>query len=108
MNKRNGKTKPLVEMERPDTRAVRRRIEQGINEYCDAGEICGINGGVIKFAARAATKDYVVCNVYEDGQWNRVEHYHLHCYENAGQPYGKVLDSLPVYTAVKAVVITEP
>jgi len=26
--------------------------------------------------------------VYEDGVWNRVEHYHDECYREAGEPYG--------------------
>ena len=29
-----------------------------------------------------------IANVYENGVWNRVEHYHAECYEAAGEPYG--------------------
>jgi hypothetical protein len=31
----------------------------------------------------------IICNVYEDGRWNRVEIFHLGCYSDAGQPYGE-------------------
>ena len=31
----------------------------------------------------------MICNVYTDGQWDRVEHYHRECYEQAGSPYGE-------------------
>jgi hypothetical protein len=30
----------------------------------------------------------VIANVYVDGRWVRVEHYHPDCYEAAGQPHG--------------------
>lgn len=41
----------------------------------------------VKFQARSQLRQ-VICNVYVDGAWNRVEHYHAACYENAGEPYG--------------------
>ena len=28
-------------------------------------------------------------NVYVAGRWDRVEHYHLACYHDAGDPYGQ-------------------
>ena len=31
----------------------------------------------------------VVCNVYEAGVWDRVEHYHPGCYQTAGMPHGR-------------------
>jgi hypothetical protein len=30
----------------------------------------------------------VIANVYDNGTWIRVEHYHADCYDEAGQPYG--------------------
>jgi hypothetical protein len=30
----------------------------------------------------------VIANVYENGVWARVEHYHADCYAEAGAPYG--------------------
>ena len=32
----------------------------------------------------------VICNVYERGRWDRVEHYHADCYHRAGDPHGQV------------------
>ncbi len=40
----------------------------------------------IKFSARERTSQ-VIANVYVDGRWNRVEHYHSDCYQEAGEPY---------------------
>jgi len=48
----------------------------------------------IKFSVRSRAKQ-VICNVYEQGQWLRVEHYHEHCYDEAGSPYGTADDSQP-------------
>jgi hypothetical protein len=41
----------------------------------------------VKFAARNKAFQ-VIANVYENGVWKRVEHYHAECYEAAGEPYG--------------------
>jgi hypothetical protein len=30
----------------------------------------------------------VIANVYVDGTWDRVEHFHAECYEAAERPYG--------------------
>ena len=30
----------------------------------------------------------MIANVYVDGTWARVEHYHAECYDLAGKPYG--------------------
>ena len=30
----------------------------------------------------------MICNVYESGVWQRVEHFHAECYEEADRPYG--------------------
>jgi hypothetical protein len=34
----------------------------------------------------------MICNVYADGVWQRVEHFHAECYETAGRPYGDPVD----------------
>ena len=64
------------------SRAVVRTIEPGNSA------ICPICGQQVKFQARTQGKQ-VICNVYIDGKWDRVEHYHLTCYEEGGQPYGE-------------------
>jgi hypothetical protein len=33
-------------------------------------------------------RSQVIANVYVDGVWDRVEHYHAECYDEAGSPYG--------------------
>ncbi len=45
----------------------------------------------IKFRARERHMQ-VICNIYVDGNWDRVEHYHAPCYDEAGQPFGRALD----------------
>ena len=59
-----------------------RSVEAG--NYVD----CVRCGERVKFQAKAR-KQQVICNVYVDGRWNRVEHYHSECYEEAGNPYGQ-------------------
>ncbi len=44
----------------------------------------------VKFRARHRDQQ-VICNVYEDGNWLRVEQYHLECYEQAGSPHGEAI-----------------
>jgi hypothetical protein len=41
----------------------------------------------VKFVARAQLRQ-VIANVYVNGTWDRVEHYHADCYDRAGEPYG--------------------
>lgn len=64
-----------------NSRAVIRQVEPGNSASCVQ---CG---APVKFVARAQLRQ-VIANVYEDGNWLRVEHYHADCYEDAGQPYG--------------------
>ncbi len=45
----------------------------------------------VKFRARQRDLQ-VICNVYEDGRWARVEHFHEHCYLEAGEPHGSPAD----------------
>lgn len=64
------------------SRAVIRTVEAGNSAMCAH---CGAQ---VKFVARAQLKQ-VIANVYEDGTWKRVEHYHADCYVEAGEPYGE-------------------
>ena len=71
------------------SRAVVRFIEPGnlaSCAHCDAE---------VKFQARIRAKQ-VICNVYEDQRWVRVEHYHHDCYRRAGAPHGKADESQPL------------
>lgn len=63
------------------SRAVLRTIEPGSSVDCQE---CGER---VKFQARQRLMQ-MICNVYEDGVWQRVEHFHAECYEKAGRPYG--------------------
>ena len=63
------------------SRAVVRPVEAGNSAVCVACD------APVKFAARNKTFQ-VIANVYKDGVWERVEHYHAECYETAGEPYG--------------------
>lgn len=63
------------------SRAVTRLIEAGNTATC---AICRLP---VKFRAKSRLMQ-VIANVYLDGVWSRVEHYHVDCYENADQPYG--------------------
>jgi hypothetical protein len=63
------------------SRAVTRYIEAGNTATCT---VCKLP---VKFRAKSKLQQ-VIANVYTDGVWERVEHYHLDCYENADQPYG--------------------
>jgi hypothetical protein len=64
------------------SRAVVRPVEPGNSA------VCVHCGAPVKFVARAQLKQ-VIANVYEDGTWNRVEHFHADCYEEASRPYGE-------------------
>ena len=68
-----------------ESRAVTRLIEAGSMAECARCE------QVLKFRARQRDLQ-VICNVYEGGVWNRVEHYHMDCYGEAGEPHGPSLD----------------
>jgi len=45
----------------------------------------------IKFQARVRNMQ-VICNVYEDNVWQRVEHFHDPCYLEADSPWGPPVD----------------
>jgi hypothetical protein len=63
------------------SRAVQRRIEAGSSAQCVS---CDTQ---VKFTAKIQ-KQQVIANVYVDGRWDRVEHFHAECYVEAGEPYG--------------------
>lgn len=65
-----------------ESRAVVRLIEAGSTAECPE---CGER---VKFRARHRDQQ-VICNVYVDGVWDRVEQYHAECYETAEQPHGE-------------------
>lgn len=67
---------------RAESRAVVRPIEAG--SYVD----CVACGDRVKFQAKIRLMQ-VICNVYEDGRWLRVEHYHEACYLGADLPHGE-------------------
>ena len=71
----------MVEVTMRSSRAVVRPIEPGNSAMCAH---CGAQ---VKFVARAQLRQ-VIANVYADGNWVRVEHYHAECYDQAGAPYG--------------------
>jgi hypothetical protein len=65
----------------PVSRAVVRFVEAGNDAVCEHCQ------SPVKFVARIKGRQ-VIANVYVDGRWARVEHYHDSCYEEAGEPYG--------------------
>jgi hypothetical protein len=70
-------------MANPQTsRAVLRTIEAGNHASCMQCQ------QLVKFRAKVKLQQ-VICNVYTDGKWERVEHFHADCYETAGEPYGE-------------------
>lgn len=64
------------------SRGVVRDVEAGSSVDCVH---CGER---VKFQAKVRHKQ-VICNVYVDGRWDRVDHFHLDCYLAAGEPYGE-------------------
>lgn len=66
-----------------ESRAVLRRVEPGNSEAC---RVCG---EIVRFKAKL-NLEQVICNVYADGRWLRVEHFHPDCYASAGTPHGPV------------------
>jgi hypothetical protein len=63
------------------SRAVLRPVEAG------NAAVCVGCGAPVKFAAKIKSFQ-VIANVYVNGTWDRVEHYHADCYEQSGSPYG--------------------
>ena len=83
-----------AEVQRPETitmsntattaksRAVVRVIEPGCAATCITCDL------PVKFIARVNGRQ-VIANVYEEGRWMRVEHFHEECYQDAERPYGE-------------------
>ena len=64
------------------TRAVLRPVEPGNDA------VCAHCGSPVRFAAKSHAQQ-VIANVYVDGAWDRVEHFHARCYIEAGSPHGE-------------------
>ena len=69
------------------SRAVIRDVEAGSTVDC---ALCGER---VKFQAKMRNRQ-VICNVYENGQWDRVEHFHADCYAAGGNPHGEIVGPL--------------
>jgi len=70
-----------------ESRAVARYIEPGTEAICPGCD------KQVKFQARAkSSAQRVICNVYEDGVWDRVEQWHLGCYDGR---YGEPVPARP-------------
>lgn len=65
----------------PISRAVVREVEAGSTVDCI---YCRER---VRFQAKVRHRQ-VICNVYDEGRWVRVEHYHEECYDGAGNPHG--------------------
>ncbi len=65
------------------SRAVARKIAPGL------GLVCVTCSDAIKFVAKAPAFQ-VIANVYEGSTWRRVDHFHLECYLESGEPFGPV------------------
>ncbi len=74
-------TLPTLKSIAPVSRAVLRPVDPGNDASCAHCD------EPVKFAARQQRRQ-VIANVYSDGRWNRVEHYHEDCYGAAGAPHG--------------------
>jgi hypothetical protein len=74
----------LIQQAQPSvftSRGVRRRVEPG------EGNVCSKCGDPIRFSSKVPAHQ-IIANVYENGVWKRVEHFHEQCYFEAGNPYG--------------------
>lgn len=71
------------------SRAVLRDVEAGSTVDCS---FCGER---VKFQAKVRNRQ-VIANVYANGVWNRVEHFHSDCYEPAGEPHGPIEGPLDI------------
>jgi hypothetical protein len=69
------------------SRAVLRDVEAGSTVDC---AFCDER---VKFQAKVRNRQ-VICNVYVRGVWDRVDHYHAECYEQAGKPHGEIVGPL--------------
>ena len=77
------------------SRAVLRTIEAG------SSSVCVTCDQQVKFKAKVKMQQ-VICNVYVNGRWDRVEHYHLECYDESGRPYGVPAANAPTRVTTAA------
>ena len=77
--------------------ATQRFTSRAVARFIEAGNtaLCASCGDAVQFRARVKVQQ-VICNVYVDNKWDRVEHFHRDCYETAGQPYGEPDESQPL------------
>ena len=73
----------MAEVAVSKSRAVSRAIEPGNSANCAHCD------EQVKFVARSQARQ-VIANVYVEGRWDRVEHFHAACYEAAAEPHGDV------------------
>ncbi len=83
-----------------ESRAVLRAVREGADYDCAAEHDNNLERH-IRYAPTSKSRKLgrgvvVICNVYVDEVWQRTEHYHPHCYNAAGKPYGEILKKLPV------------
>lgn len=64
------------------TRAVELLIRPGLAVHCAQCD------KAIKFEATKGSRQ-IVANIYKRSKWDRVEHFHPACYDDAGMPYGE-------------------
>ena len=83
------KPKTKTKSRKLTSRAVLRDVEPGSTVDCSH---CGER---VKFQAKRRHKQ-VICNVYVGGKWDRVEHFHSECYEQAGEPFDEADTTPPV------------
>lgn len=69
------------------SRAVIRDVEAGSSVDC---AFCSER---VKFQAKMRNRQ-VICNVYTDGAWSHIEHFHAACYEEAKHPHGDIVGPL--------------
>lgn len=68
------------------SRAVLRVVQPGSWVEC---KLCNEQ---VKYQVRAHNMQ-MICNVYRNGVWDRVEHFHADCYGEAGEPYGEAVEN---------------
>ncbi len=74
-------TSTTSELTERKSRATTRTVEAGslnLCAHCDT---------LLRFRARQKDTQ-IICNVYVDGMWDRVEHFHPDCYAEANHPHG--------------------
>jgi hypothetical protein len=81
-NAMNTEVQPL------GTRVVERNIVAGTSAYCTGCD------QPVKFRAKDKAKE-AIANVYLDGMWDHLEHWHSECYAAAEEPYGEAPFGLP-------------